>query len=99
MEDTHEILNAIRKIAGQTKLLELNAAIEAARAGDDITMQLHGNGFLYHMVRNFVGTIVEIGKAKKTSDDFCEIVTCGDRNAVGATAPPNGPYLKQIFYK
>ncbi len=62
----------------------------------DITVQ--GDGFLYNMVRNIVGTLVEIGRKRWTPDYIQEILTAKDRRAAGILAPPNGLCLMWIQY-
>jgi len=57
------------------------------------------NGFLRHMVRNLTGTIVEVGKGKKTTGDFERIVRSGDRRQAGMTAPGHGLYLISVNYQ
>ncbi|NOX25806.1 MAG: tRNA pseudouridine(38-40) synthase TruA [Deltaproteobacteria bacterium] len=59
---------------------------------------IHGDGFLRHMVRNIVGTLVEVGSGKKNIDNFAEILYCRDRFAAGATALACGLFLREIFY-
>ena len=74
-------------------------AVKCERQGNNIEFLFHGNGFLYHMVRNIVGTAVDVGMGKITQADFQSIFSGRDRTVAGATAPPNGLYLQEIFYK
>ena len=68
-------------------------------SGDDrIIFEIRGNGFLRYMVRNIVGTLVDIGMGKKTEEDFQEILNSGDRNRAGITAPPQGLFLMEVIY-
>ena len=55
-------------------------------------------GFLKHMVRNIVGTIVDVGKGKISSDEFRKILESGDRKKAGYKAPPQGLFLKMVTY-
>lgn len=64
-----------------------------------ITISLLGTGFMRYMVRNIVGTLIEIGEGKKKSEDIIHILECEDRKEAGKTAPPNGLYLKDVFYR
>ncbi len=64
-----------------------------------LTISLIGNGFLRYMVRNIVGTLIEIGEHKRTPMDIIELIKMEDRTKIGATAKPNGLYLKDIWYK
>ncbi|EGO65318.1 tRNA pseudouridine(38-40) synthase TruA [Acetonema longum] len=63
-----------------------------------IDLLFHGTGFLYHMVRNLTGTLVEIGLGKRPHEDMGPILASKDRNQAGITAPPQGLYLSEIFY-
>ena len=67
--------------------------------GELLEFQLHGNGFLYHMVRNIVGTVAEVGTGKISTDDFQRIFVGRDRRNAGATAPGAGLYLLRVFYE
>ena len=67
--------------------------------GELLEFQLHGNGFLYHMVRNIVGTIVDVGTGKLSADEFQRIFVGRDRRQAGATAPGAGLCLLRVFYE
>ncbi len=66
--------------------------------GDDITISIEGDGFLYNMVRIIVGTLVEVGLHKLEPNDVKEIVNAKDRGKAGHTAPPQGLYLDEVFF-
>ncbi len=68
------------------------------RRGDEIFLSISGSGFLYHMVRNITGTLVEIGAGKRPAADLKKILESGVRSAAGHTAPPQGLYLEEVFY-
>lgn len=63
-----------------------------------ITISLVGTGFLRYMVRNIVGTLIEIGEGKRKSEDIITILESQDRKQAGKTASPVGLYLKDVFY-
>lgn len=63
-----------------------------------ITLVFIGNGFLRYMVRNMVGTLIEIGEGKRRSEEIIEILKSEDRTKAGKTANPEGLYLKNVFY-
>ena len=63
-----------------------------------ITICFLGTGFLRYMVRNMVGTLIEIGEGKRKSEDILDIFAMKDRKEAGITAPANGLYLKDVFY-
>ncbi len=62
------------------------------------TFEIKADGFLRFMVRNIVGTLVEVGRCKITPDDFKKILLSKDRSQAGATAPPHGLFLMQVNY-
>ncbi|MBL4903654.1 tRNA pseudouridine(38-40) synthase TruA [Desulfotalea psychrophila] len=57
-----------------------------------------GDGFLRHMVRNIVGTVLEVGKGRKTVQGFKVILEAKDRSVASATAPAHGLFLKKVQY-
>ena len=59
-----------------------------------------GTGFLKHMVRNIVGTLVDIGRVNKglAPSDMKKILEAKDRTKAGPTAPPHGLYLMHVEY-
>jgi len=57
-----------------------------------------GDGFLYHQVRNMVGTLVEIGRGFWQPDYIDDLLVSGDRTQAGPTAPAAGLYLQQVIY-
>jgi len=72
---------------------------EIAEQGNGlIVIEIKADGFLRFMVRNIIGTLVDIGLGKITSDDFKEILLSKDRSMAGATAPPQGLFLMKVKY-
>lgn len=63
-----------------------------------IIINFTGNGFLRYMVRNMVGTLIEVGEGKRTPECIIELLELKDRTKAGKTAPPEGLYLKSVFY-
>ena len=70
----------------------------AAMRGDFMKIHIGANGFLRHMVRNIVGTLVETGKGRLKPGSLSEILASQDREAAGPTAPAEGLFLEQISY-
>jgi tRNA pseudouridine38-40 synthase len=62
------------------------------------SIDVAGNGFLRHMVRNIVGTAVEAGKGKFPPDRVGQILQAKDRSAAGLNAPPHGLFLWRVGY-
>jgi tRNA pseudouridine38-40 synthase len=60
--------------------------------------QVTGTGFLRYMVRNIVGTLIEVGRGRFVPDDITRILLAQDRALAGPTAPPQGLCLKNVEY-
>ncbi len=58
-----------------------------------------GEGFLRHMVRNMVGTILEVGRGQMSVSAFHAALLAKDRSQGGPTAPPHGLTLKKVYYQ
>lgn len=65
---------------------------------DFIWIFIKANAFLYKMVRNIVGTLVEIGQKKRKIEEMPEILAARDRRAAGITAPAQGLFLARVYY-
>lgn len=66
--------------------------------GDWIHIEVEGDGFLYNMVRNIAGTLVEIGRGRWTPEKITEILAAKDRTVAGPLAPAYGLCLMRIDY-
>ncbi len=66
--------------------------------GGVIRFSIRANGFLYNMVRNIVGTLLEVGKGKLTIEEIPAILAAHDRSQAGPTAPAQGLYLVAVEY-
>lgn len=67
--------------------------------GDILTFTFKGNGFLYHMVRNIVGTVVNVGRGKISPVAFKKILAAKNRSLASPTAPPQGLFLAEVEYE
>jgi len=63
-----------------------------------LSFNFEANGFLRHMVRNIMGTIVQAGLGEISTAHFIEILKSKDRQKAGTMAPPGGLYLKDVKY-
>ena len=66
--------------------------------GDLLVYRVRGNGFLHHMVRNLVGTFVEVGRGQRDPEDVAHILEARCRSEAGATAPARGLFLDRVEY-
>lgn len=64
-----------------------------------VTIKFKGSGFLRYMVRNMVGTLIEVGEGKINPKDIIDILDKENRIYAGKTAIPNGLYLNDVKYK
>ena len=64
-----------------------------------ITISFLGTGFMRYMVRNLVGTLIQIGEGKYKSTDIIDILDAKDRRKAGMCADACGLYLKDVFYR
>ena len=88
------------KTGGRGAIREILAArINRQETEGRIRITLTGNGFLRHMVRNIVGTLIQVGKGTITVQDFTEILAAKDRSCAGPTAPARGLFLKEVHYQ
>ncbi len=65
---------------------------------DEVHFSIEADGFLRHMVRNIVGTLVDVGLERLSPDDVAHIRASGDRRRAGATAPAQGLFLVAVHY-
>jgi tRNA pseudouridine38-40 synthase len=70
----------------------------AAPAGERLTYRVRGSGFLKHMVRNLVGTLLEVGKGNLDAEGLRALLTPGPKARAGPTAPPQGLFLIEVEY-
>lgn len=73
-------------------------AIKIHSMGDNIILDITANAFLYHMVRNIVGTLMMVGQGKCEESWVRDVLTAKDRRLAGHTAPPSGLYLVDVRY-
>jgi len=74
-------------------------AIDIESGADDlIEITVEAHGFLKYMVRNIVGTLVEVARGKRKPQEMKEIIASRNRNIAGVTAPACGLFLKEVKY-
>ena len=66
--------------------------------GDELVFEVHGNGFLRHMVRTIVGTLVDVGTGRRDPASMRSLVDSRDRGGAGDTAPAQGLTLVSVDY-
>lgn len=68
------------------------------KEGQEVRFLIQANSFLRHMVRNIVGTLVEVGKGRLLPETFEAIFSARDRTKAGITAPALGLFLLRVCY-
>lgn len=71
------------------------------RQADDSTLfvyRVRGSGFLHHMVRNLVGTMLDVGRGYRLADQIPAMLSARARSAAGPTAPARGLFLHSVEY-
>jgi len=72
--------------------------IDIQQFGRYLCLSFIGNGFLYKMIRSFVGTLDSVARGKLTPENVKEILESKDRSKGEPTCPPQGLFLIQPFY-
>ncbi len=72
--------------------------LEVARSGEYVQVEVRANGFLYHMVRNIVGSLARVGAGEAEPAWIASILAGRDRRQGAATAPPEGLCLAEVHY-
>jgi tRNA pseudouridine38-40 synthase len=68
------------------------------RSRDELTFVVRGDGFLHHMVRNLLGTLLQVGKGSRRASDIPAIIEARDRSTAGPTAAACGLCLVSVEY-
>jgi len=72
---------------------------QRTEAGELLVYRIRGNGFLHHMVRNLVGTMLEVGCGRLRCEEIPGIFAARCRSAAGPTAPARGLFLHSVEYE
>jgi tRNA pseudouridine38-40 synthase len=67
-------------------------------SGGRIEVVVEATAFLKHMVRNIVGTLVQVGEGRRAAAGIPALLAGADRTAAGPTAPPQGLFMEEVFY-
>lgn len=73
-------------------------SISVSRADDIVSIDISANAFLYHMVRNIVGSLIPVGTGEKSVDWFTKVFLGRDRTLAGVTAEPQGLCFMNVRY-
>jgi len=73
-------------------------AIGVSRHADIVKIEISANAFLYHMVRNIVGSLIPVGTGEKSAQWFADVFHGKDRAQAGVTAEPQGLCFMNVRY-
>ena len=89
--------------AGSSQRHAVRTVTDISLTGKDadgyVVFSIEADGFLRHMVRNIVGTLVDVGLGKISPEAFAEILISKDRKQAGITAPAHGLFLREVKYE
>lgn len=66
--------------------------------GDVLCFSFKGNGFLHHMIRIIMGTLLEVGMGKRSPDSIDEVIEARNRESAGMLVPAKGLILVEVFF-
>lgn len=73
--------------------------IDVFEEGEELILEFEGEGFLYKMVRNIVGTLIDVARRKIPLEELPKIFEAKDRRKAGAAAPARGLFLVKVLYE
>jgi len=71
---------------------------QIVREGEIISCQFKANGFLHHMIRNIMGTLIKVGKGEQPTSWVQQVLQSKNRTQAGMTAAPNGLTFRNVTY-
>lgn len=72
--------------------------LDIEKVGDEIIFTVEARSFIYHQVRNMVGTLMQVGNGDLAPEDIKRILEAKDRKQAGISAPAYGLYLNKVVY-
>ena len=66
--------------------------------GGELVFEVTATGFLQHMIRSMVGTLLEVGRGKRSPSSIVKLLASGERSQAGPTAPAKGLHLIRVDY-
>ena len=93
-------MTAVERLEQTTTRTIFSSAWETrqSEAGELLVCRVRGSGFLHHMVRNLVGTMIDVGRGQLALEAIPGILAARSRSAAGPTAPARGLFLHSVDY-
>ena len=95
---THDYQSFTSTKRGKKSTIRTVDSIEINRMGAELIFTFRGNGFLYHMVRIMMGTLIEVGLGIRRAEDIPAILEAKDRSKSGHLIPGKGLTLMEVIY-
>lgn len=99
MAGTHDFASFQARGTTITDTVRTMSRVALRASGDEVVLEVAGDGFLRHMVRAMAGTLVEIGSGQRRPADVDAMLLGRGRDAAGKTAPPQGLTLVAVAYQ
>ena len=96
---THDFRGLASSAEERENTVRTVSRCEVAQGGPECTVTVEGDGFLYNMVRNIVGTLIEVGRGRWEPARIDQVLGSRDRRDAGPTAPPDGLRLVCVHYR
>lgn len=94
----HDFRAFARAKSGRQGTVRTITAIRLTRRGQELQLEVEGNGFLHTMVRSIAGTLIDVGRGRRPAGTVRRMLTSGDRRLAGTTAPAQGLTLLSVTY-
>lgn len=98
LEGTHDFRSFAAKCRLKDNTVRTVYSIDVKKKGKVIYIDVLGNGFLYNMVRNIAGTLLNVGSGKFAPVEMNRILSAKNRSVAGPTAAAHGLCLQKVFY-
>lgn len=95
---THDYQSFTSTKRGKKSTVRTVTSIDIACKGEELVFTFKGDGFLYHMVRIMMGTLIEIGLGIRKAEEIPQILEAKDRSKAGHLIPANGLALLEVVY-
>jgi len=96
---THDFAAFMAAGSAITDTVRTVTQFDIEKEGNLVTLRVAADGFLYNMVRIFVGTLLYVSEGKLAAENLPAIIDSKNRGEAGPTAPPEGLYLEEVFYE
>lgn len=95
----HTNFKAFSKSRSDVKTYDCNISkVEWIQSGNNLTFYITANRFLRNMVRAIVGTLLEVGEGKLSTEEFEKIILSQNRSNAGLSVPAKGLFLTEVAY-